>query len=260
MKKKILTMLLAAVLVVSLAACGSGGKEATEKSANKSAASEDKKQAETKDNDEAGSQKEDTTKEPEKAAEETPEVVTGPYETELEAGDYYVGSHIPEGVYNVEVVSGLGNMMTKSGIVTSLGSGTGVEYASTYENAALKNVDVLKLTQSLKVKISTQEATFSTMTGYENTAKEEKEFGPGDYLIGQDITPGYYDISVVSGTIVNVSLTDGAFTGMFSSDPAMAESAGSSYKNVAFREGATLKVSTGSIKITPMANVTPITP
>ena len=161
--------------------------------------------------------------------------------------------------YNVKGIYGT-NGSGKSGIVTSLGSGTGVEYASTYENAALKNGDVLKLTQSLKVKISTQEATFSTMTGYENTAKEEKEFGPGDYLIGQDITPGYYDISVVSGTIVNVSLTDGAFTGMFSSDPAMAESAGSSYKNVAFREGATLKVSTGSIKITPMANVTPITP
>ena len=243
MKKKVFAVMLAAAMVLSLAACGGGDSE---KKDDKKAKSE-------------STEKEDTAKDEESEEPAQQEAVTGPFETELEPGAYFVGLHIPEGVYNITVVSGLGSMLTKSGINSAMGSGSAVKYADSYDNATLANGDILTLTQTLKVKITTQEAYFSSMTSYENRAKEEKELSPGDYVIGQDVPAGIYDMSIVSGT-ANAKLDDYSFTAMLTDNAALAESSSTTFKNLELLEGRTLQISSGTVKLTPAPNITPIAP
>lgn len=249
MKNKFVTFMLIGMLAVSATACGG-----------------------PKDDSSSDTQKESTTEEPgkdtpsaeEKADEpaDTPEPaadVIEPYETDLAPGTYTVGLHIPEGVYNVQVTSGLGTMMTSTGTVSAMGTGTAVEYATTFDNLTLKAGDTLELSQSLNVKITTQEANLTKMTGYDNPATEEKELSPGNYVVGQDIPVGVYDLSIVSGT-ANVTLDDYSFTAMLTDNAALAESTGTSYKNLELEEGRTVQVTSGTVKLTPTADIAEPTP
>ena len=254
MKNKIVTLMLVGMLAVSTAACGgpkddsSSGKQkesATEETGNETTPVEEK-------TDEPTQQESKDTPEP--AAD-----VIEPYETDLTPGSYTAGLHIPEGVYNVQVTSGLGTMMTSTGTVSAMGTGTAVEYATTFDNLTLKAGDTLELTQSLSVKITTQEANLSKMTGYDNPATEEKELSPGNYVVGQDIPAGLYDLSIVSGT-ANVTLDDYSFTAMLTDNAALAESTGTSYKNLELAEGRTVQVASGTVKLTPTADIAAPTP
>lgn len=174
-----------------------------------------------------------------------------PYVAELEPGAYYVGLHIPEGIYNVKVISGIGNIMTTSGVTSAMGSNSAAEYAETYDNLTLENGDVLKVTQSLSIEISTEEAYYSTVSTYENPATERQDLSPGNYVVGENIPAGIYDISILEGT-ANVSLDDYSFTAMFSDNETLSESSGSSYKNLELLEGQTLQVSSGSVTLEPV--------
>jgi len=109
-----------------------------------------------------------------------------------------------------------------------MGTGSVAEYSKTYNNATLSNGDILHLSQSLTVKISTQEACFSSMGSYENPASGEVELSAGTYNVSQDIPAGVYDVSVVNVT-GNVTLVDYSFTAMLSADEALAESTGTTY-------------------------------
>lgn len=63
---------------------------------------------------------------------------------------------------------------------------------------------------SINIKISTQEAYYSTMRNYDNPATGEIEISAGTYSIGQDIPAGVYDMTIVSGT-ANVNTNDYSF-------------------------------------------------
>ena len=242
--KRTLCFLLAAIMALALVGCGGS-------SSNSDSNDTAVESPETTGNESSEKPTESASQADTSTSVEPQETATAPYDVELAPGAYWVGLHIPEGVYNVQVVSGIANLTTQSGVVAALGSGAATDYGDTYSNLTLANGDVLKLTQSLTVKISTQEAYFSTLSTYANPATETKELTAGTYTIGKDIPVGLYDISVVEGTTVNVSLSDYTFTAMLSADASIAESAGSSYKNLELLEGKTLQVSSGTVKLTP---------
>lgn len=242
MKKKLATLLLAGALALSITACGGE----SDSSSNDS--------AETTEGENVN---EDNT---ESEEDSEPEQVIAPYETDLTCGYYVAGIHMPEGVYNLTVNSGLGNIMTKSGVTSSMGSGTGVEYAQSFDNLTLQNGDVLTVTQSLNIHIATNEAYYSSMTAYENPATEEKELTAGNYVIGQDVQAGLYDVTLVSGDLVNVNTTDYVVSTALTNNEILKESSATSCKNMELLEGQTLSVQSGTIKLTPCADNTPLTP
>lgn len=239
MKKKLMGLGLTMAMVISLTACGGGNSD------NNASPAQDTSAPET------------TTSAPE-ATTEAPEVIA-PFETDLQSGAYYVGLNIPEGIYNVTVNSGLGNIMTTSGVSSALGSGTAVEYADSFNNLTLANGDILTVTQSLDIKISTDEAYYSSMSSYENPATEEYEFDPGNYVVGTDVAAGIYDIEIVSGT-ANVNTDDYSFSTMLTDDDIISESAANSFKNAELLEGQTLVITSGTVKLTPSPDMSPLTP
>lgn len=253
MKKKILAIFMATMMSVSIAACGSSGESAdTEATPGVTEEAEATPEATP-----------ETTVTPEVTEEiATPtqaEQVIAPYESDLTSGAYYVGFHIPEGVYNVTVNSGVGNILTKTGITSALGSASGVSYADSYNNLTLANGDVLTVTQSLNIKLSTQEAYYSTMQPYDNPATEPVELSAGSYVIGQDVPAGIYDM-VATGDLVTVNTSDLNVNASLTNNETLAVSSAISYKNAELLEGATLTVQSGSVTLTPTADITPLTP
>lgn len=112
---------------------------------------------------------------------------------------------------------------------------------------------------SINIKISTQEAYYSTMRNYDNPATGEMEISAGTYSIGQDIPAGVYDMTIVSGT-ANVNTNDYSFSAMLTDDAILAESVASSYKNLELLGGQILTVQSGTVKITATPNIVPLTP
>lgn len=235
MKKKIATLLIAGTLALSVTACGGSG-------------------------DDASSTDSSETTEAEETPAEEPEQVIAPYETDLTCGYYVAGVHIPEGVYNVTVNSGLGNLMTRSGVSTALGSGSGVQYADSFNNLTLQNGDTLIITQSLNAHIASQEAYYSTMTEYDNPATEGKDLAPGNYVVGQDIQAGLYDVTMVSGDSATLNTNDYVVSTSITTNEILKSSMAESCKNFELTDGQTLLIQSGTVKLTPCADNVPLTP
>lgn len=241
MKKKIVTLLIAGTLALSITACGGSSRD-------------------TSSTDNSKTSEETTQAEEASAEEQEPEQVIAPYETDLTCGYYVAGVHIPEGIYNVTVNSGLGNLMTRSGVSTALGSGSGVQYADSFNNLTLKNGDTLIITQSLNAHVASQEAYYSTMTEYDNPATEEKDLSPGNYVVGQDIQAGLYDITMVSGESATVNTSDYVVSTSVTTNDILKSSMAESCKNFELTDGQTLVIQSGTVKLTPCADNVPLTP
>lgn len=260
--KRMIVVFMAAVLALALVACGgSGSDDKSNENTTSSKTSEttgEESSANTEESKETAA--ESTSSESSSSAEPKIEDVTAPHKVELSPGSYWVGLHIPEGVYNVKVISGIGNLMTESGVTAALGSGAAADYGDTYNNLTLANGDILELTQSLTVQISTDEAHFNTTSNFKNPATETKELAAGTYTVGQDFSAGLYDLSAVEGMTINVSLSDYSFSAMLSADKNLSESSGSSYKNLELKDGQTLQVSSGTIKLSPVGPIETLRP
>lgn len=237
MKKRIVTLLIAGTLALSITACGGSGGDTS-----------------STDGTESTETAETSNEEPE------PEQVIAPYETDLTCGYYVAGVHIPEGIYNVTVNSGLGNLMTRSGVSTALGSGSGVQYADSFNNLTLKNGDTLIITQSLNAHVASQEAYYSTMTEYDNPATEGKDLAPGNYVVGQDIQPGLYDVTMVSGDSATLNTNDYVVSTSITTNEILKGSMAESCKNFELTDGQTLLVQSGTVRLTPCADNVPLTP
>lgn len=254
MKKKLVALMLAGAMAFSMAACG--GSDEAEPAAEETQVEETEEASDSVQSSDTQNTESSGTD----VSSEEPEQVIAPYETDLTCGYYMAGIHIPEGVYNISVNSGIGNIMTKTGVTSALGSGAGVEYADSYSNLTLQNGDVLTVTQSLNIHISTEEAYYSSMSPYTNPATEEKELGAGSYVVGQDIQAGVYDVSIVSGDIVNLNTSDYSFSTALTSNDTLKGSTATDCKNVELIDGQTLSVSSGTVKLTPCADNEPLTP
>ena len=214
--KSALAIVIAMALVVALTACGGGSSEAgkttapSAKNAVPSSATEAKKA----------------------------------YASTLEAGYYEIGIDIPAGTYDFELVSGSGNVFD-IGDSVNLMMGKGENFQQSYKNAELKDGNTLVLSQC-SIKISSK-AVNASLKKRDNTSAKEIVLSSGKYTAGKDFQPGYYDITLVSGS-GNVICEDNQLNAMIGSDTSMFVKG---YKNVPFKDGNKLEIEGPKVKLTP---------
>jgi hypothetical protein len=162
----------------------------------------------------------------------------------LEAGYYEIGIDIPAGTYDFELVSGSGNVFD-IGDSVNLMMGKGENFQQSYKNAELKDGNTLVLSQC-SIKISSK-AVNASLKKRDNTSAKEIVLSSGKYTAGKDFQPGYYDITLVSGS-GNVICEDNQLNAMIGSDTSMFVKG---YKNVPFKDGNKLDIEGPKVKLTP---------
>jgi hypothetical protein len=171
---------------------------------------------------------------------------TKAYSAALDPGFYEIGVDIPAGTYDFAIVSGNGNVTTTSGNVNLvMGKQSDNMYQKTYKNAELNANDTL-FVQQCSIKIDSKAADMNIKKRDNSTAKEVS-FSAGNYTVGKDFKPGYYDISLVSGS-GNVICQDNELNAIFGDDSSMGVK---TYKNVPFKDGNKLQVEQVKVKLTP---------
>lgn len=168
------------------------------------------------------------------------------YSATLSPGYYEIGVDIPSGTYDFEIVSGSGNVTTTSGEVNLImGKQSDDMYQKTYKNAELNRGDTL-FVQQCTIKISSKEADMAVKKRNNSSAKAVS-FSSGKYTAGKDFQPGYYDITLVSGS-GNVICDDNELNAIFSNDSTLGVK---EYKNVPFESGNKLDIEGAKVKLTP---------
>jgi hypothetical protein len=168
------------------------------------------------------------------------------YSATLKPGYYEIGVDIPAGTYDFAIASGSGNVTTTSGDVNLImGKQSGDMYQKTYKNAELNSGDTLFL-QQCSIKISTKNADMA-IKKRDNSSAKAVTFSSGKYTAGKDFQPGYYDITIVSGS-GNVICEDNELNAMMGKDTSMYVK---EYKNVHFEDGNKLDIEGPKVKLTP---------
>lgn len=180
------------------------------------------------------------------AAPSNPVAVKKAYSATLLSGYYEIGVDIPAGTYDFAIVSGSGNVMTTSGEVNLImGKQSDDMYQKTYKNAELNSGDTLFI-QQCSIKISSQETDASLQKRINSSAKGIS-LSSGKYTAGKDFQPGYYDITLISGS-GNVMCDDNELNAIFSNDNTFGVK---EYKNVPFESGYKLDIEGPKVKLTP---------
>lgn len=167
-----------------------------------------------------------------------------PYSTTLMSGYYEVGTDIPAGKYDFEIASGAGNVVDV-GDGVNLMMGKDSSYQKSYKNATLTDGNTLILMQC-SIKIASKEAS-TNLKKRDNSSAKAITLSSGKYVAGKDFQPGYYDITLVSGS-GNVICGDNELNAMMGSDTSMYVK---EYKNVPFKVDYTLDLEGPKVKLTP---------
>lgn len=123
------------------------------------------------------------------------------YETELTAGQYTVATDIPAGTYDIEALSGSGNLISSRGILNEIMSSAPDENSTNIcENIKLSTNTVLQVFSNLKIKISSKDAEINNINPRTNNLTETINLNIGNYIAGTDFPAGTYDIICLSGT------------------------------------------------------------
>lgn len=177
------------------------------------------------------------------------------YDAELGSGNYTSGIDFPAGTYDIEVVSGNGNVSSDNQFDGGINAIMGVKdddlYQKSYSNISLPKDTVLSVYGGVTIKIHSDSASGEALTPREQPNTEEVELGNGNFVAGTDFPAGVYDIVAVSGS-GNVS-SDNMFEGGLNAIMGTKKSDlyEKEYKNIDLAEGVTLKVDGVKIKLVP---------
>lgn len=177
------------------------------------------------------------------------------YDRELGSGYYTAGIDFPAGTYDIEVISGNGNVssdnMYDGGLNAIMGVKEDEMYQKSYSNISLPKDTVLSVYGGVTIKIHSDSASGEALTPREQPNTEEVELGNGNFVAGTDFPAGVYDIVAVSGS-GNVS-SDNMFEGGLNAIMGTKKSDlyEKEYKNIDLAEGVTLKVDGVKIKLVP---------
>lgn len=187
---------------------------------------------------------------------------TIPYETELSSGFYTAGIDFPAGKYDIEVVSGGGNVSSSNMFSGGLNLVMGVEekdaalgtdlYEQSYKNAKFDKGVVLSVSGGVTIKISSEAASADPLTPREQDISDPVQLGSGNYVAGKDFPTGIYDITAISGNgnVSSSNMYNGGLNAIMGTDASM-DLYEKSYKNVEFTDGVELTVSGVNIELTP---------
>lgn len=190
-----------------------------------------------------------------KQTETTTPVASIVYDAELGSGNYTSGIDFPAGTYDIEVVSGNGNVSSDNQFDGGINAIMGVKdddlYQKSYSNISLPKDTVLSVYGGVTIKIHSDSASGEALTPREQPNTEEVELGNGNFVAGTDFPAGVYDIVAVSGS-GNVS-SDNMFEGGLNAIMGTKKSDlyEKEYKNIDLAEGVTLKVDGVKIKLVP---------
>ena len=177
------------------------------------------------------------------------------YDIELGSGNYTAGIDFPAGTYDIEAISGNGNVssdnMYDGGLNAIMGVKEDEMYQKSYSNISLPKDTVLSVYGGVTIKIHSDSASGEALTPREQPNTEEVELGNGNFVAGTDFPAGVYDIVAVSGS-GNVS-SDNMFEGGLNAIMGTKKSDlyEKEYKNIDLAEGVTLKVDGVKIKLVP---------
>ncbi|MDD3219117.1 MAG: hypothetical protein PHC41_09895 [Lachnospiraceae bacterium] len=187
------------------------------------------------------------------------------YQTELVPGFYTVGVDIPEGRYNVSVVSGSGyiNVDDEENSIYFY-SDLSEDGQTTDEDYRLFDGAVVYVEGRLVVSITADNARTDTITAREiNPLAETVELTGIDdvdnttvYEVGVDIPAGTYDVELIKGDYTYIESTwPDDYYGSYSSlwlDMEEDEAETNIYKNVEFVAGESIRIMTeATVKLTP---------
>lgn len=177
------------------------------------------------------------------------------YETDLTAGNYTVGIDIPAGTYTLTAKNGLGTVYNSNaygdGINEVMGTTEGGSSIKELNNVNFESGDVLTLSSTLVLHITSSSADITSIKARENTLTQSFNVQAGNYVAGTDFPAGVYDV-IATGAAGNVSSSN-----MF--DGGLNETMSSSndgysiqeFKHANLTEGSTLTISSTSVQLIP---------
>ncbi len=179
------------------------------------------------------------------------------YEAELSDGYYTAGIDFPAGKYDVEVISGNGNVSSDNLFDGGINAVMGVSeeydiYQKSYQNISLPQGVCLRIRGGLCVKISTEKADPQPLQPRDQSITETVTLSNGYFVAGEDFPAGVYDIIAIDGN-GNVQadnvLDDGINAIMGVSDAS--ELYVQEVKNVPLEAGITLHVRNLTVELVP---------
>lgn len=192
------------------------------------------------------------------------------YETVLGTGVYQTGVHLPEGVYRVKLLEGLGSMSisdSENSIYDYTYFGTDEEYSEVTEkdDIRLYNGAELQIDQGVLLQLSTENAQPLSETAYPSPETDTYLLSEGQYETDADGIPeGIYDISVdvaeddpYGYASITLLYPNGYSAYFWADSPEGAVSAdgysSAGVKNVVLPSGTQISVEYGDIILTPGA-------
>lgn len=190
------------------------------------------------------------------------------YETVLGNGIYRIGVHIPEGIYQAELVEGNGGIEIVDGensIYRYVSFGTEPEYDQVTEEGDLRlyNGGVLNVDSGVILRFTSENAQPLTQEIKENPLSEPVSLEAGTYTSGDGIIPeGIYDITALGKpeddygySSVTLTYPNGSseYLWVDSSDyaPVTDEYTDTGAKNIVIPDGTEVSVEYGSVTLTP---------
>ena len=185
---------------------------------------------------------------------------------ELSNGNYTSGIDFPAGKYDIEAVSGSGNVSSSNMYSGGINAAMGTEeandaigsdlYEQKYSNIDLSDGVVLYIS-GVTVKITSEAADGSPLKTREQPNTKTIDLGNGNFVSGTDFPAGTYDIIAVSGG-GNVS-SDNMYGGGLNAVMGVTEKNKEfgldmyqqEYKNIELPEGTTLTISGVDIRLVP---------
>ncbi len=198
------------------------------------------------------------------AAEKAPETI--PVSLELSNGHYTSGIDFPAGKYDIEAISGSGNVsssnMYSGGINAIMGTKEENEafgsdiYEQKYANINLPDGVVLSIS-GVTVRITSEAADGAPLKARQQPNTETVELGSGNFVAGTDFPAGTYDIVAVSGggNVSSDNMYDRGINAIMGTADKNKEIGSNlyqqEYKNIELPKGTTLTVSGVDIKLVP---------
>lgn len=187
-----------------------------------------------------------------------PTIAAITYEAELGSGNYTAGIDFPAGKYDIEAVSGGGNV-TCDNLNGGINAIMGTEdlndmfdmYEQKYSNIYLPQGTILSVSGGLVIHISSDSASGEPLTPRNQSITETITLGNGNFVAGEDFPSGVYNVVVVEGN-GNVS-SDNLFNGGINAIMGVRNNSvyAKEYKNVEFSDGVMLSINGVTIQLVP---------
>lgn len=122
-----------------------------------------------------------------------------PYTVQFGCGYYTVGIDFPAGTYTITAIKGNGNVFTTDGNLNAMmGTNKDTIYEKEHKDVTFSDGSILSL-EGVTVKLTSKNNVDITLKKRTNTATKSYTLSSGNYVAGNDIEAGTYDLSIVKG-------------------------------------------------------------